>query len=343
LLNGKPLRARLEFADDDHTVRTRSVADGRFSIYLPLADDEDVWKRVKIEADEPRLRTVLSDVSIERAEDGKRRVTIDVPERGVIGDIVDEFGRPIEHAVITIASHGDTDQLVTDGASFALTGLPSGTVSFSAFTEERETLQPYAVQFPEEMEHVENVHLVVAPAAKIRGVVRSVEGAVMAARLWAPPSTLQSVIVPVPSDVDGGFEFSLPPGMREVSFCVAAPGYAFRTLRLRVQSGATQQVFGRQGGGALRVESEVSADRHPYILHDGVILRADTFSYLAGARVGRGSDTHLEFEAPRVEAGAYALCAFTEQEAMAAESGMIAASRCTSTLVAEGAIGTLKR
>jgi hypothetical protein len=289
------------------------------------------------------VRAVLEDVKIDRDNAGERRLTIEIAGRGVMGELVDEEGRPVDRAVITAKTAGDTYQRTVEGGTFKLLGLPAGTVTISAFTAERETAQPYPVSLGEESDQLAAVRLTLAPGTRLRGVIRSLDGPVIGARTWAPPSTLQSVIAAVPSDVRGEFDFALPPGMREVSFCVAAPGFAFRMLRLPVRSEPAQQVFVRQSGGALIVDSDIGADRNPYLVHEGVIIPAAAFAYLAAARIQEISDTRIRFEAPLVEEGAYSLCSFSEAQALAAETGAIAAGACVSTLVPTGSAGVLKR
>jgi len=164
--------------------------------------------------------------------------------------------------------------------------------------------------------------------------VRSSFGPVPGAAIAAFPSAGSlPALLRVPADAGGEFSVRLPPGTRDVTLAVAAPGYAFRMLRLLPNGDDPVEVAVDQHGGSLTIETAPSDGAlRPYLVHDGAIVAASAASYFSGARMMDDPSKRLHFQM-ETEAGGYSLCWLADAEVRAAIAGALPAERCVSGLL----------
>lgn len=337
LMAEEPLRAAITFVDGSRRFHTRSVADGRFVVFLPLRD-EAVWPRIEVEIANPVIRTTLKDVDLT-----KRELLIEIPRRGVEGVVVDEFERPVKLAMINVETDsGAVHQVESEDGSFSLYGLAPGGVTLNAYSGPKQTAKPTRVVLSDSEDDVQHVKLQIASASVLRATILSASGPVMGAKVWAPQSTVHSVVVPLTSGPDGEVAAYLPSSVTQVSVSVAMPGFAFRTMRLPVQA-EPQQIMLQPWGGELIVDAALTAGTRPYVVHDGVLLRATTFAYLAGGQTIEDSPSRLAFRVPLVEEGAYTLVHLSDAEASVAAAGAVPPHRGATVTVRTGGSATLTK
>jgi hypothetical protein len=104
-LGTEPLRGTLWFGGQFGSRRVKMVADeeGRFTGVLSV---DGFWV-VDVEASEPSFRA-RSRAEVRADRDGRATVSIDLPDTRVFGLIVDERGKPVPRAMLTLASRSST-------------------------------------------------------------------------------------------------------------------------------------------------------------------------------------------------------------------------------------------
>ncbi|MFP5247263.1 MAG: hypothetical protein ACLGH0_11265, partial [Thermoanaerobaculia bacterium] len=252
-----------------------------------------------------------------------------------------EAGRRAVHVVVTAQTATGTLQALSDDGKFSFDAMPSGTTTLTATTADRATIEPLRLELSDTDES-RDVRLVVSPDTMFEGVVQSTTGPILGARVWCVPSMLQSLVAPQPTDVDGRFRVRVPPLSTAVALSVAAPGFAVRLMRLPIPE-EPLQVLLQQTGGSLVIDAAITENARPYLVHDGVIVDAFAFAYLARARVMEDSPRRLHIVADLIEEGVYSLCVMAHDDAVLAENGRLPPDRCTSASVIRGVPAVLRR
>jgi hypothetical protein len=317
--------------------------DGGFVVFAPVVAS-DRWDRVEIESERPWVRRVLEDVPLERNEDGLATMEIKLPAIRIDGVVVDDRERPVADGLINISDTKGFRQLDMSNGGFTINGLAPGRYALTAATRSGETEEPLIVDIPSAEEAQHDVVLRVAPVSRVRGTVVSAGGPAMGATLLvAPLDDVHGVFVPIPVDTTGAFSVRLPPKTRDVMTAVAAPGFAFRMMRMTVPSASLDLVVD-QNGGVLTIDGTVRAGAEPlrpYLTHNGAVFDVATVAFLARARfLPTADDQRLQFEVSSAEEGAYALCVLSATEAQRARMGAPAPDgRCASgVLTRHGAL-----
>jgi hypothetical protein len=132
-----------------------------------------------------------------------------------------------------------------------------------------------------------------------------------------------------PTDAEGHFRYPLPPHSNDLIVSVAAPGYAFRLMRVAPDS-KPLNLRVEQLGGFLEVSAPLEREgMKPYIVHDGAAITAWGFGWLANAKFFADPAERLQFEMDDVAPGEYSLCWLKGvEEAIAPPAG-----RCVSGFV----------
>jgi hypothetical protein len=246
--------------------------------------------------------------------------------------VVDENGSPVA-ALVNISGESGIQQVSAgDDGSFFVSGLPSGRYGLqaSAFLKESD---PYELSVAEDAV-ADDVKLVVQDVEKVHGRVMSDFGPVPGTIVVVTPTDVLSRITPVNwTDEGGEFSTYVGHGARQVNIFVAAPGYPVKFFHSAMHRGLLTIPVG-QSGGSVRVMKH-AGDTEPYLLHDGAIESVEGMRF-AGVFIDQG-DAYL---LPAVDAGAYALCRLTRDEATVARAvGTLPAERCQSGFLAP--FGTL--
>lgn len=325
-LGKTPLAAWITFVGEGLRIPARAAADGVFRAYVPSVPD-DTWPSIEIVSSKPPVQRTLERVKVVSAT-----LDVELPATAIEGNVVDELGRPAPFALVTIAGEqGVPRQVESDDGRFSALGLAPGRYKVTAATKERETEAAQDVAI-EDSEEPASVTLTVKPVARLHGVIRSSFGPVAGAAISAyPTGGWMPALLRVPVGPSGEFDLRLPPGTKDVTMAVTAPGYAFRMMRVPL-TGEPVDVAVDQSGGALTVDVPRGADgRLPYLVHDGAVFSATAAGYLSGARTSNSA--RLRFEIAQTEAGGYSVCWLADAEVHAAASGVPPAGRCTSGLL----------
>ena len=304
-LGGQPLAARITFVGERGTrLPVRSKADGSFLTLLPkIAGDR--WPRVEVEAANPRVKRALTDVALSGADSPEATVDIALPSTSLAGMVVDAGGMPQRFALINVTGPGhDFRQIEMSDGAFSMNGAEPGHYQLTAQTREAESEAPVEVDLAEGS--TSDVTLVVKPVSRLHGTIRSTFGAVMNAGIFVAPAGVEPPAISLlPVNADGRFDVRLPPHTEEAVVAAAAPGFAFRILRVPVTTSDADIAVDQQGG-TLVIDA---GDDHPVVMHNGAALSANIVAYLAGARRVDAKS----FEIAQAEAGTYSLCSSGDQ------------------------------
>lgn len=332
LLGDRPIPSRMTFRHQALRVSAGTNPEGRFKIALPVVEG-NVWDSVAVVSAVNNIHRTFEHVTITPPSDpaSMARLELHLPTASFGGEIVDESGRPAFPALVNITSpDGDFQQIESTDGTFVLSGAAPGRYLVRAQTQEADTERATEVQVKDESDASQYVRLVVKPRMYVEGFVRSSFGAVPGASVFAAPVFNEGgTVFTVNADADGHFRFPLPPRTRELILSVAAPGFAYRLMRLTPGTDPIN-IRVEQLGGTLAVDSALKKDgMRPYVLHDGAALTAWAFAYLANAKLTADPAERLRFEVDDVAPGEYSLCWLASiEEAVAPPAG-----RCVSGFV----------
>jgi hypothetical protein len=359
LLSGLPVRARLDFSNEDgrEPVTLNSDEQGRFAGLLPIAPDakETAWI-VEAHVAHPLTVRRLVDVYVPTVAAGATApLDLELPTIPVRGTVVSEDGRPQIGAQVTFVADGSGYQTTasTDGlGSFEMADLPPG--KYNAVAESSYGLSdptPFAVTDDSES-HLKlilhpNLHIPFYVVAKDEEPLSDVT-----VQVWLAPGVPHAM---GRTNRDGRFEATLPPGTTEVGLTVGASDYAIRLLKMPVSStpvaaqGDSSQnqntVTLDTNGGSLVLNfepSEGTLDRSAtlYLAHNGALVDARTLAGWGTDQAGANSDGPAEVDA--IEPGDYALCVVTDPSQLAALwQGNLPPDRCSMGTVKPGQTLTL--
>jgi hypothetical protein len=329
-LGADPIPAKLRWIGYGSSIATSANDEGRFATSLPDSGEAG-WM---VEIDSPLLfvKRTLSDLSLQRNEDGSASIDLVLPRTRVSGRVVDEHERAVDGGFIqfkTERSELIEVDVMPDG-EFVLNAAPPGQHTVKAF---HRTLQSDAEPVEVSEEQAETrLTLVVRQSREVRGRVFSAAGPVPFARVWATSTDRPPLFVaPSRCDAAGRFTFLAAPGSLEYDFRVEAPGFATRLFHRQVDSDSIA-ISLDQRGGALRLRlPRFSADPvpQPFLVHNG----AHAHAYVFLPRSAWSSDTDSEGE-HTVEAGHYALCMIAPGEEMLLRQGRVPAERCATGFLA---------
>jgi hypothetical protein len=331
-----PLPAVLTFGGrfGSSKITVQADAEGRFELYLPKPGEWPVW----ISSDTPPVARELGKVRIEPRL-GKEVAEIDLvlPDTELRGRVVDESGKSVPKAIVSVKSADTSEPLVQDWADekgrFALVGLPAGKLLVAADGGEELYSDLVPVQVAEGSKAGE-VKLVVRSQVRITGTLVSPAGVVPGARIKAAPAGVPYFGVrSVTSDARGRFELVLAPSAREMFIAVAAPGFAFRMLRLPVPADRQLTLGVEQSVGTLILETG-SPHLNPepdgpvvYLFHQGSVEGLPLLNAWALSSGALPEDPAVS-TVPAMEPGDYRACWVLPAERAGLDFGIVPQGRC---------------
>lgn len=332
-LGSHGLASALTFSGDGQTVKATADDDGAFTTQLP---NDGPWS-VDVESAAPQVKRTVQKVRV--TEEGS--IAIRLPNSALDGDVVDEQGRPVEYALLTIARPDGREPLFQPSAGadgrFTVNGMSSGTYKVAASAPRGEgQSEPADVVFDEERLG-EPLHLTIHPDKRVRGRVVFDTLPVPGATVMLFPTDVSGLMtVPAITDASGGFEIPIPNGAGEFNVVVAAPGFAYeldhvqyRPERLFVtlsQNGGTMQLRWPAGEPALLVK-------------EGVAISPSTVLLTWPGTSEKSADA-VRMMLPMMAPGPYALCSVAASEITAFQRNRgSGGGRCVSGFL--GPAGTL--
>ena len=334
LLSGLPVRARLDFSNQDggEPVTLNSDEQGRFAGLLPIAPDakETAWI-VEAHVAHPQTVRRLVGICVPTVAAGKTAaLDLELPTMPVRGIVVAEDGRPQNGAQVTFVADGSGYQTTTptdDAGKFEMADLPPGkynAVAESSYGPSDPT--PFAVTDGSESQ----LKLILHPNLHIPFYVVSKDQEPLSdvtVQVWLAPGVPRAL---GRTNRDGRFEATLPPGTTEVGLTVGAPDYAIRLVKMPVSStpvanqGDPSQnqntITLDTNGGSLVLNFEPpegTLDRSTtlYLAHNGALVDARTLAGWGTDQAGANSDGPAEVDA--IEPGDYALCVVKDPSQLA--------------------------
>jgi hypothetical protein len=273
-LGDRPLAAKIYFGGESGgtSVPLESDAEGAFSGVLPKRDEP--WSEVTVVGTLPAVKRTLRDVKVVPRPDSDE-VTVDLvlPSTYVLGNVVDQEGRPVAHAIINVqtTAHEPFVQVFgADDGSFEINGLPSGAITLqaSAYLQESNTVDVTVAEGD-----TARVKLVLKSNSVLTGRVISSIGPVAGARVSViPTDTTSLATIPVTTNANGEFACPMTGGTREIDFSVEAPGFAYKMFHLTVPEKGIDVPLD-QAGGTLIVDAPPfdgnDPSSLPFLIHAG--------------------------------------------------------------------------
>lgn len=223
-----PLAARLTFAEraGNLAVTLRSDSEGLLVGALPRLGVFNV----DVESESPSVHRKV-DVEVRRRVEGRAEVEIVLEDRALIGEIVDETGRRLERAILTVTSMArsarETVQERVEGGAFRLTGFESGGYRVRAEGQGRIS-EPMKVEIAEDGSSP-FITIVAKPKTTIRLQVLTESGAPVAG---AAVNAINPGLFPgvssirLASDAEGRVTYFVHPSASHQCFVVSSPGLA---------------------------------------------------------------------------------------------------------------------
>ncbi len=358
LLSGLPVKARLEFSNEDggDPVTLNSDESGRYAGLLPIAPDAKETKWV-VEAHVAHPLTVrrLVGVYVPTVAAGKTvPLDLELPNIPVRGIVVSEDGKPQKGAQVAFKADGgyQTATSTDDLGSFEMADLSPGRYNAVAQSDYGVSDQTaFTVNDTSE----NKLKLVMHPNLHIPfNVVAQDQEPIADAtvQVWIAPGMPQAF---GHTNRDGVFKATLPPGTTEVGLTVGAADYAVNLVKMTVSSSppanqtdpsqSQNSVTLHTDGGSLVLNyepAEGTLDRSAtlYLAHNGAIVDARTLAGWGTDQAGTNQDGPAEVDS--IEPGDYALCVVTDPSQLAdLWQGNTPKDRCSMGTVKQGQVLTL--
>lgn len=358
LLNGLPVKARLEFSNEGggEPVTLNSDVSGRYAGLLPISPDaKDTSWIVVAHVVHPETTRKLSDLLVPRVAEGKTvPLDLELPNMPVRGVVVSEDGKPQKGAQVTFkADNGyQTATSSDDLGTFEMADLSPGKYTAVAQSD-------YGVSDPTPFTGTDTsenkLKLIMHPNLHIPFYVVAKDQEPIAdatVQVWVAPGIPQAF---GHTNRDGRYEATLPPGTNEVGLTVGAADYAVNLIKMPIsstppanQSDPSQNqnsVTLHTDGGSLVLNyepAEGTLDRSAalYLAHNGTIVDARTLAGWGTDQSGTNENGPAEVEL--IEPGDYALCVVTDPSQLAdLWQGNTPKDRCSTGTVKQGQVLTL--
>lgn len=330
-------------------ITARTDEEGRFDLVLPRTGE---WA-VHVASEAPPVNREIPKVRVE-PKPGKDAAEVDLvlPDTVLRGRVVDESNKPLEGAIVNVKTSGPAAEPQVQGRSdqegrFEFFGLPAGSLLVGAEADGERSSEQVTVRVSDGGDPA-SVVLQVRAQVRIAGTVVSAAGPVTGARIKAAPVGIPYFSVrTVTSDAQGRFETFLPPSAREMFVAVAAPGFAFRMLRLPVTKEREVTVGVDQTAGTLVLESgvphAVTEPEAAYVVvfHQGALEALPLLSAWALAS-GEVPESPARSVIPNLEPGDYRACWVLPAERSAFDIGFVPPGRCADGVVSANGELTLK-
>jgi hypothetical protein len=326
-------------------VEVETDEEGELETFLPKAG---VWT-IHVSAKEPPVEREIPQVVIEpKPGTSEAEIDLRLPNTKLAGKVVDAQGEPIARAIVNAKSVGGAwESLVqawTDAEGrFSFSGLPAGPTLVEADAGEDLRADAVLVEVTE-TEEPAPLTLVAEARLRLEGVVASEAGPVSGARVRVAPVGLRhlGLVRTVTTDTQGRFKAFLPPAAGEAQITVAAPGFAFRMLRLRIPGSRMVPILVHPEAGTLVIEAAQAFEpldpSKPgiFVLRSGALVGLSTLRGWA-ATTGSLDQDGSKTVVPLVEPGEYRACWAMAAEREALELGAPPSGPCASgSLAASG-------
>ncbi len=300
-LGETPLAGQLAFGapEENISIALRSGSDGKVSGALPRLGK---W-RVLVTSESPSVRREI-DVELTRGPNGRGRVEIILEDRALIGEIVDENGKRLDRAILTISAKAANSREVTqefvEGGAFRLTGYAPGGYLLKAEGSGRVSETVVAEIAADGSSPF--LKIVAVPNVSIDLRVVTEGGTPVAA---ANLNILQTTVFPGlttisrRTDASGRASFKTNPGIPQQCFVVSQAGLTTKVFSVS-PSPDEQEVVLPGSGGTLEIRKPAPNDGEAIVLWQGPCYLP---SGLLGM-IGRGDGATLMEMAP----GEYRLC-----------------------------------
>jgi len=318
-LGKEPLAGLLTFGapEENVAIEIRSDEDGQVRGLLPRLG---AW-RVLVSSEMPALRRQL-DVDIPRGPDGRGRIELELADRALTGEIVDEDGKHLERALLTITASAterrESAQERVEGGMFRVTGYEPGRYLLRAVGGGRVS-ETVPVEIASDGSSP-FVRIVAVPRAVIDLRLLTESGSpIPAARVELLRTTQFPGLSSMSgrTDTAGRVSFPTHPGVAQQCFAVSQPGLPFRVFAV-APGPDMQDVVVPTAGGTLEIEAATPKEGEVVLLWQGGCFVPFP---LLKARTG-GDATRF----PSVAPGEYRLCRHP--------AGTLAPTACSSGFLA---------
>lgn len=318
-LGDKPLLALLWWGGRHGTVKipAKSDQDGVFKVVLP--ERKEAWK-VDVVNEPKHILGVASQVEVKRPlGGGPAHVKVALPDTTLSGKIVDEDGKAVPKARVTIVGKESLETFAGDPqGDFSFLGAKAGKWDLNAESPDGASASDVdSIELG--TKPIEDLRLVLHKRLKISGLVigpdgEGIPGAAVYARVEQPNRFLSQDEPQVFTDVAGQFDLQVPAAAEAVQLTVLPPGFAIHQVRVDPNQKAPLIISVAQIGGTLVLtyDPAVAKDLPPpsyrtYLFHDFQVAFTGALANWASLNGSRDDDP-TRFTVPMLEPGSYTAC-----------------------------------
>jgi hypothetical protein len=343
-LGTEPLAATLWF--DGHSganaIKMEADNEGKFHGVLPR---EGVW-RVEAQAAMPGFPT-WTRVDVQASRSGKATLDIALPDTRIFGRVVDEQGKPVSGADVSLRGESLDLLTVSDSAgNFEARGLPQGSVWLAA--EASSQMSDLVLATLAEGREAGPLELHLHQTRKLTGAVTSPRGPVAGSRVLVLARMPGGGGASATTSTDGAFQMDLPQAASRLVAVASAPGFALRAFD--AQAGDKPLLLSlTEDHGSLEITLPLTGDE---LLRDDLFLAVFQNGLpIPSAALGQWLHDHGQalddatrtLRVPEVAPGDYRVCLLPRQlEPLLLWSSMPEGAGCASGFLAPGATLSLK-
>ncbi len=348
-LGKEPVTATLWFGGryGAQRVKMESDPEGNFHGILP----KDGWWRIDIDSEEPRLN---ARTKVKVTADRQKRAEVDIalPATRLFGRVLDDQGRPVRDADVSLNTDEEALRAETDSTgNFEFRGLSEGLAqaASSLSSGQGKWTSDIVAVFVREGADVGPIELRLRKNKRLSGKVQSSRGPVPGAGV---------VVLPLPpapmygnssrTELDGSFAAQIPEAAANVAVIVSPPGYALKAFPVAAAESSQDLTVARDGGSLEvffppKTEDVEKEGFSLWVFQDGLPIPPDELHRWAA---GHGQDYAMEggqgIRIPELAPGQYRVCltARAAQVQWWASGWTAPLAKCTAGQLAAG--GTLR-
>jgi len=343
-LGTEPLAATLWFDGHSGANAVKMEADNEGKFHGVLSREGD-W-RIEVQAAMPGFPTwTRADVRANRS--GKASLDIALPDTRVFGRVIDEQGKPVPGADVTLQGEGLSTLEVSDSeGNFEARGLPEGQVRLGAESSSR--VSDLVFTTLTEGRAAGPIELRLRQTRRITGTVTSPQGPVAGSRVMILARNPGGGGGAVTTDTDGAFQVDLAQTASRLVAIASAPGFALRAfdtqsgdkpllLSLTEEQGGLEITLPLTSGELLRDDLFLA------VFQNGLPIPNSALGQWARDHGQTLDDTTRTLHVPEVAPGDYRACLLPRQlELVLPWSTMPEGAACASGFLASGATLSLK-